>query len=386
MPRQICKYGRSCYRKNPDHFKEFSHPWLENVINDDGQSLQMMTDELAIDGLYKDAKSFPANQPKMEPVTTELSVNQNEIGVDDETKGEPVDENNELIQEPEDKPEIKAQVISQNDDVGVITPKKKPLRICKDDILEIVYDSVKMNDSNVTDSPVNKRKRLSSSSTTSPSKSPKSFRKPDNLLNLFLIKVKGMDQSVNNFCSIGITEILSRQWGQLQESVQFNYMFDVGWLIDQYPPCFRHLPILLVHQDKRETTAQLEAETGPYGNISLARARLNDAFGTHHTKMMILRYDNHLRVVIHTANLIEQDWREKTQGVWLSPLFPPFKDGEIPTDKSRTKFQTDLILYLRSYKNKAIDHWCEILKKYDMSEAKVYLIGSTPGKTDEILL
>jgi hypothetical protein len=23
----ICKYGKSCYRKNPVHFQEFSHPW-----------------------------------------------------------------------------------------------------------------------------------------------------------------------------------------------------------------------------------------------------------------------------------------------------------------------------------------------------------------------
>lgn len=22
----VCKYGASCYRKNPDHFKQYSHP------------------------------------------------------------------------------------------------------------------------------------------------------------------------------------------------------------------------------------------------------------------------------------------------------------------------------------------------------------------------
>lgn len=27
--RPVCKYGPSCYRKNPDHLKEFAHPWLE---------------------------------------------------------------------------------------------------------------------------------------------------------------------------------------------------------------------------------------------------------------------------------------------------------------------------------------------------------------------
>ncbi|KND00810.1 hypothetical protein, variant [Spizellomyces punctatus DAOM BR117] len=27
--RRVCKYGQSCYRKNPMHFAEFAHPWLD---------------------------------------------------------------------------------------------------------------------------------------------------------------------------------------------------------------------------------------------------------------------------------------------------------------------------------------------------------------------
>lgn len=26
VSKPICKYGASCYRKNPDHFKQYSHP------------------------------------------------------------------------------------------------------------------------------------------------------------------------------------------------------------------------------------------------------------------------------------------------------------------------------------------------------------------------
>lgn len=29
--RPACKYGASCYRKNPDHLKQFSHPGREKV-------------------------------------------------------------------------------------------------------------------------------------------------------------------------------------------------------------------------------------------------------------------------------------------------------------------------------------------------------------------
>ena len=30
--------------------------------------------------------------------------------------------------------------------------------------------------------------------------------------------------------------------------------------------------------------------------------------------MMFLLYNHGIRIVIHTANLIEQDWKQKTQG------------------------------------------------------------------------
>ena len=36
-----------------------------------------------------------------------------------------------------------------------------------------------------------------------------------------------------------------------------------------------------------------------------------------YSKMMLLQYDNGLRVVIHTANLVEGDWAQKTQGLVL---------------------------------------------------------------------
>ena len=56
--------------------------------------------------------------------------------------------------------------------------------------------------------------------------------------------------------------------------------------------------------------------------IVLSQVNLPFQYGTHHTKMMLLQYTNGLRIVIHTANLVPDDWEEKTQGYWVSPLFP----------------------------------------------------------------
>ena len=39
-----------------------------------------------------------------------------------------------------------------------------------------------------------------------------------------------------------------------------------------------------------------------------------DKWGTHHTKMMLLQYEDGLRVIIHTSNLEPKDWNQKTQG------------------------------------------------------------------------
>lgn len=49
-------------------------------------------------------------------------------------------------------------------------------------------------------------------------------------------------------------------------------------------------------------------------NFVVIKAKLDSPYGTHHTKMMFLRYKTGMRVVVHTANLIEQDWSQKTQG------------------------------------------------------------------------
>ena len=40
------------------------------------------------------------------------------------------------------------------------------------------------------------------------------------------------------------------------------------------------------------------------------------------SKMMFLLYDKGMRVVIHTTNMVQQDWYQKTQGYdyWLNSI------------------------------------------------------------------
>jgi tyrosyl-DNA phosphodiesterase-1 len=83
------------------------------------------------------------------------------------------------------------------------------------------------------------------------------------------------------------------------ESAQFNYCHDPSWLIQQYPRENRSKPLLLIHGSAND--AMLQSATSQYSNIKLCKAKLDIAYGTHHTKMMLLLYSNGMRVVIHTV-------------------------------------------------------------------------------------
>ncbi|CAL8403514.1 unnamed protein product [Boreogadus saida] len=196
----------------------------------------------------------------------------------------------------------------------------------------------------------------------------------------YLNKVTGLDKKYNTG-ALHIRDILSPLFGTLKESVQFNYCFDIPWMVEQYPPEFRDLPVLIVHGDKREAKARLLKEAQPFPHVRFCQAKLDIAFGTHHTKMMLLWYEEGFRVVITTSNLIRADWYQKTQGLWLSPLFPRLPDGSPSSDgESPTLFKKDLLEYLASYRAPELGEWIQRIREHDLSETRVYLIGSTPGR------
>lgn len=158
-------------------------------------------------------------------------------------------------------------------------------------------------------------------------------------------------------------------------------MFEIPWIMKQYPEPFRSKPLLVVHGFQGPNKAALQAEAAQYSNIKFCQARLEMAYGTHHTKMMLLLYDDGMRVVIHTSNLIERDWFQKTQGMWISPLFPKLKPTESKTSgDSPTRFKQDLLEYIASYKAYQLKEWQEHVSNHDMSSARVFIIGSSPGR------
>ncbi|XP_041841527.1 tyrosyl-DNA phosphodiesterase 1 [Melanotaenia boesemani] len=196
----------------------------------------------------------------------------------------------------------------------------------------------------------------------------------------YLNKVTGLDRKYNRG-ALHIRDILSPLFGTLKESAQFNYCFDIAWMVKQYPSEFRERPVLIVHGDKREAKARLLQQAQPFPHVRFCQAKLDIAFGTHHTKMMLLWYEEGFRVIILTSNLIRADWYQKTQGMWLSPLFPRLPKGSsASTGESPTFFKRDLLEYLASYRAPELEEWIQRIKEHDLSETRVYLVGSTPGR------
>ena len=124
-----------------------------------------------------------------------------------------------------------------------------------------------------------------------------------------------------------------------------------------------------------------------HNNVKAITAYMPEAYGTHHSKMIItVRHDDLAQVCIFTANLIEQDW-DMCQAVWMSPLLPLLRAQDNPkaTDRigSGSRFKFELLSYLRAYNNKLRD-LVSNLEKFDFGSVRAALVASTPCRQKSV--
>ncbi|KAJ5484009.1 hypothetical protein N7539_005805 [Penicillium diatomitis] len=178
----------------------------------------------------------------------------------------------------------------------------------------------------------------------------------------------------------------------IQECWQFNYLFDVDFLMSQFDQDVRSLvKVKIVHGSwERESANRIRVEEAcsRYPNVEPIIAYMPERFGTHHSKMMILiRHDDLAQVVIHTANMIHGDWANMTQAVWRSPLLPlqavpntTNVSSQQTAFASGARFKRDLISYLRAYGSKKTGSLVQQLNRFDFDSVRAALIASTPSK------
>ncbi|EFR00029.1 tyrosyl-DNA phosphodiesterase 1 [Nannizzia gypsea CBS 118893] len=174
----------------------------------------------------------------------------------------------------------------------------------------------------------------------------------------------------------------------IKECWQFNYLFDVDYIMSQFDRDVKDLiQLKIIHGSwKREAPNRIAIDDAckRYPNAEAVVAYMPEPFGTHHSKMMILiRHDNLAQIIIHTANMIPRDWGNMTQAVWRSPLLPfsqPHVGDTHGEFGSGARFKRDLLAYLDAYNNKTIGLLIHQLQRYDFGAVKAVLIASVPSR------
>lgn len=205
-----------------------------------------------------------------------------------------------------------------------------------------------------------------------------------------LISIKDLPSSYN-VDTLSLRDILGEPL--IQECWIFNYLFDIEFVMEQFDEDVRDLvKIKIVHGSwKKEDSnrKRIDEAAKRYANVEPITAYMPEAYGTHHSKMIILlRHDGLAQVVILTANMIDRDWR-MCQAVWRSPLLPvktaaltqTTPASETPRIGSGARFKIDLLSYLEKYEKRMKELVIQ-LQGYDFDSVRAALIASTPIKVN----
>lgn len=198
--------------------------------------------------------------------------------------------------------------------------------------------------------------------------------------NIFLTTVTAAPETHSDPLSVTFQELLDPSLGDLESSVQFNFMVDVGWLLAHYAfaKCSQQ-PLLIFYGQDMPGLSDINKKRP---NVNAFKVNIPTPIGCHHTKMMLLFYkDKSMRVVISTANLYEDDWDNRVQGMWISDTLPALDEGVLHTThgESKTKFREDLTRYLIAYNIPKLQPIIAKLREIDFSSVNVFFVSSVPG-------
>lgn len=196
--------------------------------------------------------------------------------------------------------------------------------------------------------------------------------------------------NAENMDTITLHDILGNPL--IREAWIFNYVFDVDFTMQHFDSDVRNtVSVKIIHgswKNEDRNKQGIDDACRRWANVRAIQAYLPDAFGTHHTKMIVLlRHDDVAEIVIHTANMQAPDWTHATQAVWRSPELPILEGATVigrvlPSDThlgSGDRFKRDFLRYLKAY-GKKLEHLVQEVSKYDFSSIRGALIGSVPSK------
>ncbi|KAH8263036.1 hypothetical protein KR044_003546 [Drosophila immigrans] len=345
---QECPYAEKCYRKNPIHFKEYKHAHLDAIYE---KGFAAGSAEYEIPSKY--SNELINQQLKLLEKLFPKTVKEAAIQEKPAKAPVPAPTPTAVPKEPTTVAPTASTsrgVSTSNDNSNLAKKQKLSERNIRD-YIPVVVEKGRM---------AAKLERAAP-------------------YNMFLTAITDSKPTHQEPLSITLQEILDESLGEIESSVQINFMIDIGWLLGHY--YFAGIldkPLLVLYGDESPELLGI-GKFKP--QVTAIRVKMPTPFSTSHTKLMLLGYaDGSMRVVISTANLYEDDWHNRTQGLWMSPLLTALPEGADTTaGESPTGFKQDLMLYLVEYKLPQLQPWIARLRKSDCSAVNVFFIGSVPG-------
>ncbi|XP_052754562.1 probable tyrosyl-DNA phosphodiesterase isoform X2 [Galleria mellonella] len=384
-----CNYGEKCFRMNPVHFREFSHRHLESIL---------------------DAYSGCGEYPIPEHLSSQRHMIKEQLEVIVEKKlYEPVTEGSGGASTSKDDLQSKTETQSTRITSKESSSKQLTSGMRGNENISRAKDDGKLSKGDEKNLKVKSRENSGSPTVNMEGKSANQkgtdyrpvvqpTRRPENFLkvvlprgnmaakhaasapyHIFYTTISDAKETHNQPYSITFLEILDHSLGELKCSLQINFMVELGWLLAQY--------YFAGYSEKRltilygEDAPELKNINKKKPHVDAHHVNMATPFGKHHTKMMILCYeDGSLRVVVSTANLYLDDWENRTQGLWFSPRCPELPADAMPFDgESPTSFKKCLLRYLNHYQMPQLAHYVERVKRCDFSHINVFLVASAPG-------
>ncbi|KYQ49416.1 putative tyrosyl-DNA phosphodiesterase, partial [Trachymyrmex zeteki] len=413
--KKLCPFMEKCYRKNPIHFDEMSHPHLEKLLVDQLDGTIEIPEVLHF---ACNDRSQLLDQLKVLQMVLRRERNKNK---DNQLSGIVQRRQDKLKQMDAEAQALSRALIEEERENHMETIKAKKRSMEASEVGSSVTKKMKQmsiessnctkdSQQNISDSQSSSRSNeQSTSSGTSimdmyrscdSEKSRKEVRKkaiqmmrqsgytvsvvePGEFAikyafsapyHLFFTRIENSKETYNQQFSITFPEILDRSLGEIVNSLHLNFMVDVGWLCLQYLLAGQRTDMMILYGDRVDHEKLSN-------NITMIEVDMPTKFGCHHTKIMILQYkDDGIRVVVSTANLYSDDWENRTQGLWISPHLPRLPESANPSDgESPTGFKKDLERYLNKYRHSALTQWICAVRRANFSDVNVFLVASVPG-------
>ncbi|CAG9574040.1 unnamed protein product [Danaus chrysippus] len=357
---------------NPAHFREFSHPHLESIL-----------DNYSGSGGYDIPERFSLQQNMIREQLDMMIENKLYEG----QQGDRMSKDNEDSKKDRSDTKTDTAGTSRSSDEKKNTTNKQTT---DEQMLSRTHRQTDTRGNNMCGD----KKLLDSTyrPMVPPTRDPRSFLDvvvtPGGMLSkhaaaapyyVFYTTIKDSKNTHEQKYSITLLEILDSSLGELKCSLQINFMVDAGWLLAHYyfaGYSAKKLTILY-----GEESDDLKNVSRKKQNVETHHVKMSTPFGKHHTKMMLLCYeDGSLRVVVSTANLYLDDWQNRTQGLWLSPRCPPLP-AESPSlsGESPTGFKRSLLDYLQHYRLPQLAYYVHRVQRCDFTNINVFLVCSVPG-------